>query len=179
MSIVEIWDLVIGAILARLYKLLSLLRLHPNMNRVTENIWVGGANHPSFIVENGFDAVVDLRERDDGEYTSYLEKSGVEYLRRPTPDGSGMHPRDLLATVEWIAARAKRGEKVLIHCSLGRGRAALAASSYLVYSGLDPKAALGLVKEKRRVTYLNGHQKEAFGLFARFRGNAQKGKSHS
>ncbi len=167
MNLGELWDLMAGALLARLYKVLSLFRLRPNMNRVTQNVWVGGANHPYFIVDQNFDAVVDLREKDVAKYDSYLQRSGIRLLKKPTPDGSGMSPRDLLDTVEWIVARVRTGAKVLIHCDLGRGRAALVASSYLVYSGLDPETALRFVKKKRRITYLNSHQKNAFQVFAR------------
>ena len=167
MNVGELWDLMVGAVLARLYKVISLLRLRPNMNRVTQNVWVGGANHPYFIVEQSFDAVVDLREKDARNYDFYLQKSGIKLLKKPIPDGSGMPPRDLLETVEWIVARVRAGAKVLIHCDLGRGRAALVASSYLVYSGLDSETALRFVKEKRRVTHLNSRQKNALQVFSR------------
>jgi len=169
MNVGELWDLIVGAVLARLYKILSLLRLRPNMNRVTQNVWVGGVNHPYFIVDKDFDAVVDLRMKNDGKYNSYLQKSGIQCLKRPTPDGSGISPRGLLDTVEWIVARVRTGAKVLIHCDLGRGRAALVASSYLVYSGLDPETALRFVKKKRRITHLNGRQRRALQVFARTR----------
>jgi len=167
MNISELWDLMVGAVLARLYKILSLLRLRPNMDRLTENVWVGGTNHPYFIVYGGFDVVVDLRKKDASKYSSYLQKSGIKYLKKPTPDGSGISPRDLLDVVEWIVAMVRTGAKVLIHCDLGRGRAALVVSSYLMYSGLDQETALGFVKKKRRITYLNSHQKKALQVFAK------------
>jgi len=167
MNVGGLWDLMVGAVLARLYKMLSLFRLRPNMNRITQNVWVGGVNHPYFIVDQNFDAVVDLRKKDDDKYISYLQKSGIKLLKKPTPDGSGISPRDLLDTVEWIVAKVRTGAKVLIHCDLGRGRAALVISSYLVYSGLNPETALRFVKKKRRITYLNSHQKSALQVFAR------------
>ena len=166
MNVGELWDLMVGAVLARVYKMLSLSRLLPNMNRVTQNVWVGGVNHPYFIVDKGFDAVVDLRKKADGKYNSYLQKYRVKCLRKPTPDGSGISPGDLLDTVEWIVARVRIGAKVLIHCDIGRGRAALVVSSFLVYSGLDPETALMFVKKKRKVTYLNRRQKDALQAFA-------------
>ena len=167
MNVGELWDLMVGAVLARMYKVLSLLRLRPNMNKVTQNIWVGGANHPYFIVEQSFAAVVDLREKDVRNYDFYLQKWGIKLLKRPTPDGFGMPPRDLLETVEWIVARVRAGAKVLIHCDLGRGRAALVAISYLVYSGWDSETALRFVKERRRVIHLNSHQRNALQVFSR------------
>ena len=167
MNVGELGGLMVGAVLARLYKRLSLLRLRPNMNRVTQNVWVGGVNHPYFIIDQDFDAVVDLRKKDDEKYNSYLQKSGITLLKKPTPDGSGISPRDLLDTVEWIVARVRTGEKVLIHCDLGRGRAALVTSSYLVYSGLGSETALRFVKKKRRITYLNSQQKNALQAFVR------------
>jgi diacylglycerol kinase (ATP) len=137
------------------------------MDRLTENVWVGGTNHPYFIVYEGFDVVVDLRKKDATKYSSYLQKSGIKYLKRPTPDGSGISLRDLLDVVEWVAAMVRTGAKILIHCDLGRGRAALVASSYLIYSGLDQETALRFVKKKRRITYLNSRQKSSLELFSR------------
>lgn len=166
MGVGELWDLVVGAVLARVYKMLSLLRLRPNMNRMTHNVWVGGANSSHLIVDEGFDAVVDLRKKKDDKYTARLRKSGIECLNRPIPDGAGLPPRDLLETAEWIAARVRTGAKVLVHCDLGRGRAALVAISYLVYNGLDPRTAFILVKENRRITYLNRQQRDALHTFA-------------
>ena len=166
MNVGELWDLMAGAVLARLYKILSLVRLRPNMNRITQNIWVGGVNHPHFIVDKGFDAMVDLRIKNDDKYNSHLQKLGIKCLKRPVPDGSGISPKDLLDTVEWIIARVRTGAKVLIHCDLGRGRASLVTTSYLVYSGLDPETALMVVKKKRRITYLNSQQKDALQVFA-------------
>ncbi len=163
----ELWDLVAGAVLARLYKNLSLLRLRPNMNQMTDHLWIGGRNHPHFVVHNGFDAVVDLRQNVDHKYCSFLQESGISCLRKPTPDGSGMSPRDLLDTAEWIDKKVRVGGKVLIHCDLGRGRAALVASSYLVYSGLDVEAALMFVKRARSITHLNSRQEAALQAFVR------------
>jgi len=165
MNVSELWDLMVGAVLARVYKTLSLLQLRPNMNRISLNVWIGGVNHPNFIIDEGFDAVVDLREKKDDKYTSRLQKSGIECLNRPIPDGAGLSPRDLLDAVECIAARVRTGAKVLIHCDLGRGRAALVAISYLVYTGLDPSTAFRLAKENRRVTYVNNQQRDSLQAF--------------
>ena len=165
MGVGELWDLVVGAVLARVYKMLSLLQLRPNIDRITQNVCVGGANSSYFIVDKGFDAVVDLRKKKDHKYTSRLRKSGIECLDRPIPDGAGLSPRELLDTVEWMATRVRTGAKVLVHCDLGRGRAALVAISYLVYTGLDPRTAFILVKENRRVTHLNRQQRDALHTF--------------
>lgn len=167
MNISELWDLITGAIIARLHKALSLLRLHPNINRITQNVWVGGANHPYLITNEGFHAIVNLRTKTDLNYDSHLQKARIKYLKKPIPDRSGISPKDLLDTIEWIDARVKNGAKVLIHCNLGRGRAPLVASSYLVYLGLGPETALLLVKRKRRVTYLNSRQKYALEVFGK------------
>jgi protein-tyrosine phosphatase len=136
------------------------------MSKITHNIWVGGENNPRFIVDKGFDAVVDLRAKDDSEYHLYLQKSGIKYVRRPVPDGSGLPLKDLLDTVEWIIVKQRRGAKILIHCGLGRGRAALVTASYLVRSGLDPETALEVLKRRRQITYLNSQQKATLQAFA-------------
>jgi hypothetical protein len=167
MNVGELWDLVVGAVLARLYKVLALLRLRPNMNKVTQKVWVGGVNHPYFIVKKGFNAVVDLREKVDFKYGSFLQISRIKYFKRPTSEGFGIPPKDLLDTIEWIVAQVRIGAKVLIHCDLGRGRAVLVASSYLVYHGFDPKVAVSYVKKRRRIAYLNKSQRESLQAFAK------------
>lgn len=166
MIVLKTLDLVVGAIVARLLKWMALAGLRPNMNRVTPNIWVAGINHPDLVASEGFDAVLDLRSRDDSEYRKRLEECGVDYLNIKIPDGHGAPPDILLRIVEWLIDRTEKGDKVLVHCNLGRGRAALAASAYLVHVGETPNAAIKTIKEKRRVTFLNAQQSSALEKFS-------------
>lgn len=166
MIILKTLDLLWGAILARLYKWIALAGLRPNMNRVTRNIWVGGINHPDLIASEGFDAVLDLRTRDAAEYRASLEKSGIEYLNIKIPDDHGAPPDVLLRIVEWIANRTEKEKKILVHCNLGRGRAALATAAHLVHEGATTERGIKTIKEKRRVTFLNAKQNAALDKFS-------------
>jgi len=166
MIAMKILDLLLGAILARLYRWVGLAGLRPNMNRVTQNVWVGGINHPNVIANEGFDAVLDLRTKDAGKYRWSLEESGIEYFNVRIPDDHGAPPEILLKIVQWIANRIKLGKKILIHCNLGRGRAPLAMVSYLVHEGATAESAIKSIKEKRRVTFLNAEQNAALEKFS-------------
>lgn len=163
---VELIDLVVGGLLARLLRWVALARLHPNFNRITHNIWVGGANHPQVIVSRGFNAVLDLRMKNCTRYRTCLENSGTDYMNIKIPDGHGSSPKTLLRIVEWLVERVRREEKVLVHCSLGRGRAALATAAYLVFEGATPEEAMKKLEERRLVTFLNARQREALQEFS-------------
>lgn len=160
----EALALAVGGILARLLRWMALAGLHPNVNRVTRNIWVGGINHPDLIASEGFDAVLDLRTRDASEYRTSLENCGIRYTNIKIPDGHGAPPDVLLRIVDWLADRIGRGDKILIHCNLGRGRAALAAAAYLVHEGATPEEAIKKLKKKRRVTFFNARQRKSLEI---------------
>lgn len=159
-------NLVLGAILARLMKWLAFARLHPNMNRITRNMWIGGANNPRLVISGGFHAVLDLRINDDTKYRKYLEKNGIDYMNVKIPDGYGASPKVLSRIVEWLTSKVRKGEKVLVHCNLGRGRAALAIAAYIVSEGATPDDAMKTLKERRRVTFFNAQQREALQQFS-------------
>lgn len=154
-------DLITGAIRARIKKFLSLIRLRLNADQITENIWMGGVNPPDLVIENGFEAVLDLREEDSTEYKTLLEKTSIDYLNIKIPDGQGAPPETLFKIVDWLKERTSQGKKTLVHCNLGRGRAALATASYLTEKGATIDNAIKKMKKKRGETYLNTPQVEA------------------
>jgi protein-tyrosine phosphatase len=160
-------DLVLGGLQARLMKLKALLGTSLNMNHIIGNIWVGGANNPEMIVNEGFSAVLDLRTQDNQAYKSFLEQHNVDYFNIKIPDRHGVSPKDLIMIVEWLDEEEKKGKKVLVHCNLGRGRAALIVAAYMVYNGTAPEEAIKKIKEKRQVTYLNSRQLQALNEFSK------------
>ena len=159
-------DLVIGGIHARLAKMLALIGLHLNADRVADNLWIGGLNSPRVIFSGGFDVVIDLREEATDDYRRSLENHGIEYLNVKIPDREGASPKLLSWIIKQIDERMRRGEKILIHCNLGRGRSTLVAAAYLVSKNQKPEEAISLIKKKRRVTFLNNRQREALHNFA-------------
>jgi len=162
----EIPDLVLGGMLARILKFMSLARVRPNMSAIVSNMFVGGENHPRFLVSKQIDAILDLRTRKAEKYASFIRKLKKQYLKKGVPDGSGFSLEDLRYIVEWISTRDKEGKRILVHCNLGRGRSCLVAATYLVYLGLDTQRALAIVKRKRLVSHLNERQLETLREFA-------------
>jgi protein tyrosine/serine phosphatase len=160
-------DLVLGGLQARLIRLKALSGKTPNMNHIMGNVWVGGANSLELIINQGFNAVLDLRTEDNQTYKSFLEQHGVNYFNFKIPDRHGVSPEDLIKIVEWLEDEEKKGKKVLVHCNLGRGRAALIVAAYMVYIGGTPEEAIKKIKEKRQVTYLNSRQMQALKEFSK------------
>jgi protein-tyrosine phosphatase len=160
------YDLVVGGVQARLMKLRAVFGSRPNTNKITENVWVGGANNPRLVVSQNFNVVFNLREIEDLKYQNFLMNHGLEYVNVKIPDRYGASPEVLSQIVALIDEKVSEGRKVLVHCNLGRGRSALVVAAYLVSHGLSPEEALKKIKEKRNVTYLNERQRQALSDFA-------------
>ena len=162
----RIYDLAVGGIQARLIKMRAIWGMCPNFNKITENLWVGGANSPKLIVAQNFNIVLDLREINDLKYQNFLENHGLKYINIKIPDRYGASPEVLSQIVELIDEKVNKSRKVLVHCNLGRGRSTLVVAAYLVDQGLSPEEAIRKIKEKRSVTYLNERQMQALSDFA-------------
>ncbi len=160
------YDLVFGGVHARLMKMRAILGSRPNMNKITDHVWVGGLNKPKLIVSQNFSVVLDLRETNDLNYQNFLKNHDVEYLNIKVPDCNGAPPKVLSQIVSLIDEKVNEKRKILVHCNVGRGRSALAVAAYLVSQGLSPEEALKTIKEKRSVTYLNERQMQALTDFA-------------
>ncbi|RLI13476.1 hypothetical protein DRO35_00125 [Candidatus Bathyarchaeota archaeon] len=159
--------MLIGAVRARLMKWRALVGLGINANMVMEKLWIGGLNSPALILSEGFNAVVDLREKNTDDYRIFLENHGVDYLNVKIPDGGGASPMILFEIVKWIREKIMGGKKVLVHCNLGRGRSTLVVAAYIVSTGISPEEAVKIIKSKRSVVFLNNEQKQALYVFAR------------
>jgi len=155
------YDLVVGGVQARLMRLRAVHGSRPNMNEITENVWVGGLNSPELVASQKFGVVLDLTENDDSLYGDTLKARNIEYVNIKIPDRYGASPEVLSQITALIDQKVSEGKKVLVHCNLGRGRSALVVAAYLISQGLSPEDALKKIKEKRSVTYLNERQKHA------------------
>ena len=151
-------DLIIGAIKARILKWSALTGITVNMDKINDTIWTGGINNPNKIISEGFQAVLDLREKVDPNYKKTLEDNDIDYENIKIPDGEGTTVEKLESIAQWINGKNDSNQKTLIHCNLGRGRAALAIVSYLIHKGTPLDEAIRLVKKRRSVTYLNEKQ---------------------
>ncbi len=117
-------------------------------------------------LEEGVTLIVNLAPGQCG----YTPPGGVDYVELDVEDFSfTAHEYVYGEALADALARARKGEKSLVHCLGGVGRSGTAAAMYLVAKGLSPEAALA------RVESLGGGpqapvQELAFRWFARAHG---------
>ena len=106
-------------------------------------------------------AIVDMRLEacDDADD---LRRHGIAHLHLPTVDHHAVAQPMLATGVDFVHAWHARGERVLIHCEHGIGRAPSLALCVLVAGGLSPNEALTLVKDKRPIISPSRVQYEAW-----------------
>ena len=99
------------------------------------------------IKELGFGAVVDLRQEasDSGEL---IRNAGLGFLHVGITDHENPEIGQLEEVWGFTDAFLDRGEKVLIHCRAGTGRAPMAAISILAHRGMDYNGAVDFVIRK-------------------------------
>jgi hypothetical protein len=148
-----------GAVDGRIRKIAQTLLEKPNLDFLTTYLAVGGAHTKKTLARSGIDAVVDLRERKAGS------RPAREYVHFPVKDHESPDPVDLMQLCKLIEEKTKSGTKVLVHCSMGRGRAPLVAASFLVWTGSASYEALRQVLRTRSCTYLNPRQLAALTSF--------------
>lgn len=106
-------------------------------------------------------AVVDLRAEARDEAQA-LAAHGIAFLHLPTDDHHPLDPAMLDDGLAFAALHLDRGERVLIHCQHGIGRAPSLALCVLVARGMEPLAALSHMKDSRPVTSPSPAQYEAW-----------------
>jgi nicotinamidase-related amidase len=75
--------------------------------------------------------------------------AGIEALHVPTMDGRVPNEGELGGAVAWIGERTARGQRVLVHCAGGLGRAGTVAACWLRSRGLDAEQAIRAVRDCR------------------------------
>ena len=111
---------------------------------ITENLAVGHApiidDDLETIKDQGVGAIVNLC----GEFFDLHKiekKSGFDVLYFPIPDECAPDMIKLEMAIQWVEDTMSRGKKVLAHCRFGVGRTGTFVTAYLMYTGLDMKAA--------------------------------------
>ena len=90
---------------------------------------------------------------------------GIEFWTLPIEDGGvprASESREVGALVEQIAAAAKRGMNVVIHCRGGLGRSGLLAGCVLVAAGIGADDALRMLRECRGPNCPETHEQREF-----------------
>lgn len=87
---------------------------------------------------------------DIGDYLAHAEAQGIEVMACPIPDISIPHDLQAFgALMRAMTEALQQGERVVVHCRGGLGRAGLTAASLLVRSGMERAQAVALVREVR------------------------------
>jgi atypical dual specificity phosphatase len=107
-----------------------------------------------FLKDSGIDIIVNLEEH-------FIDYDGFEVKHIPIKDFKAPIPTDFDEFVKFAHSNINDGKRIVVHCHAGMGRTNLMLASYLVYLGMEPDKALGLVREKRPYQSINEEQEEA------------------
>lgn len=160
-------DLLTGAFKARISKLIAKTLGIPNFDQLDDNLWFGGLNPVTLIVKHDFKRVLDLRDEAETDYGSRLNQNGVEYNNAKILDTHGITATELDNLVKWIQSS---DEKTLIHCNLGRGRAAMVSIAYLLKNEYNLDDAIEYTRKRRSVMYVNMNQRHSLHSYIEFLG---------
>lgn len=151
---------------------------HPWFQPIDEQIWMGGAptyeRDYDFIVENGIEAVVDVRaERQDD--LVLFDQHDIDHIKLEVLDVMVPPPEALDAGTEFMERHIQAGGKVLVHCAKGRGRSATMVAAYLMrFRDLDYAQARELLVERRPLVNLQGrHQRALESWIGQYRHGAE------
>lgn len=159
-------DHVIGAYTVRIHRFLVNISKKPDMNFVIPNLYVGGNGSIDRLSKEGIDAILDLRNEkiDDQEMISkYL----INFLHLPIQDREIPSKKQISQALNWIQENLDNKKKVFIHCNLGRGRAPLIVSLYLISKGMNMKESIQKLKKNRKYTFFNKKQLNLIRGFSR------------
>lgn len=127
----------------------------PLPRRIDGDLWLCGKHAIAHRYASGaWDTVVSLVERHEIEdqypdYTAWLDRREVEVIWHPIHD---LHapPLDTMSElVGRVGERLQAGDRVVMHCAAGKGRAGTTAVCVLVASGVPLDDALRTVATAR------------------------------
>ncbi|HEX3034255.1 MAG TPA: dual specificity protein phosphatase family protein [Thermodesulfobacteriota bacterium] len=107
-----------------------------------------------FLKNVGINIIINLEE-----YVQNYEEFDVKHI--PIKDFKAPKLTDIEEFVELVENNIRKGKKIVVHCYAGMGRTNLMLASYLVYLGLNPDEALGIVRARRPSHAVNEEQIEA------------------
>jgi protein-tyrosine phosphatase len=136
---------------------------HEWFSQVSPNLWIGGAPTYSrdyqFMVDNGIDAVVNIRaERSDD--LDFYEENDIAHIRFKVPDVAVPKHQTISEAVAWVEEQIAEGRTVLVHCAKGRGRSAALVAAYLMKAeGMSYEDAEQHLVDRRSLTKLEGRHR--------------------
>nr|WP_269468654.1 diacylglycerol kinase family protein [Alteromonas sp. ASW11-130] len=109
--------------------------------------------------ELGVTAILDVTAEFDGlDWTAY--QADCDYLNIPVLDHTSPTPEQLNTAINWLDQHIKDGNKVVVHCALGRGRSVLTLAAYLLArdENLSINDAMSKIQSVRSTARLNKRQ---------------------
>ncbi|HEY1016750.1 MAG TPA: dual specificity protein phosphatase [Herpetosiphonaceae bacterium] len=151
---------------ARRVRRLAAGKLPPNVDRITDQLFVGG-----FIDQHDWAALAAMGVTVDiNLQAERADRFGAvppeAYLWLPTADHTAPDMRALHTGVAFARAAITQNQKIFIHCHAGMGRSALLCAAILVSEGRSAAEAWQIVKAGRKVANLNIWQREALEAFS-------------
>jgi rhodanese-related sulfurtransferase len=129
-------------------KLTKYLKAIKRIDRITDDIYVGGVSSPEKIKLYGFKSVINL----SGDYVEYKAENIT------LQDSSGNNPQKFVQAVKLIEEKVKNKETpIYVHCGVGFSRSITVVALYLYHNkefeSLD--RAIDYVVSKRPEAYPN------------------------
>ena len=146
-----------GACGVRTKRIWCKIRKIPDISIITDFVSIGGSTTIGGLAERGISAIVDLRDEDTDD-PILIKKYSMHYLRIGIVDRGIPDETEAKEITNWIHEKINSGNKVFIHCNLGRGRAPTMACLYLISKGMTSKDAIYSIKKNRRYAYFNKKQ---------------------
>ena len=150
-------DHIIGAVSVRLRRIIFRLMDKADISYVNPNLGVGGVCSIKSLLKENIHTILDLRG--EAEHSpEELKKFSIYYLRLEVNDRGVPNLASAIKVIKWVKLNLDQDKKVFIHCNLGRGRAPLLATIYLISQGMKSENAIRLIKETRIYSYFNNKQ---------------------
>jgi protein-tyrosine phosphatase len=142
----------------------------PRYEKVADGLYLGARvtnDQVKTLRADGIVAILDLV----AEFSApprLFEAPAFDYLTIPTLDGSSPTLSELTKAADFIASCHQAGKPVLVHCTFGHGRSAMALAAGLIRTGLakDPAQAIAILQKCRRRIWLTREQKRTLGRYA-------------
>lgn len=137
----------------------------PPLQKIEESLFLGcrmSTQHVDLLNENDIGAILDVTAEFDGlDWTAYQED--FAYLNIPVLDHTSPTTEQLLHAINWLDQKIADGQKVVVHCALGRGRSVLVVAAYLLakHPSLTINEAMANIQSIRTTARLNKRQRSA------------------
>ena len=114
--------------------------------------------HLAFLFDQGIHLVISLTPQDEREklgaadMPARIQSAGIDWMEVPvvnygTPDQDQMHA--FMTMIDQASARLAHGQKVLVHCRGGTGRAGKVAAIILMGGGMSADLAISTLRDHR------------------------------